>query len=135
MVRYDYLRNVWLSALTLGALAALTTYTQADTTLGIELIRDSTKGNCSICHVIPGIGIPEDAQGNIGPSLEGVGTRLSLEELTERVVDMRHFNPETIMPPYGTTQGLTDVDHRYQGRPILTKDEIAAIVTYLSSLR
>ena len=135
MVRDDHRRDVWLSVVTLCAFATFMTHAQADSTLGIELIRDSTKGNCSICHLIPGIGVPEDAQGNIGPGLEGVGERLSPEELTDRIVDARRFNPETLMPPYGTVEGLVDVDRRYEGRPILTEDEIAAIVTYLSSLR
>src|SRR5690606_37619287 len=106
MVRHDYRRDVWLSVATLAAFATFMTHAQADSTLGIELIRDSTKGNCSICHLIPGIGVPEDAQGNIGPALEGVGERLSPEELTERIVDARRFNPETLMPPYGTVEGL-----------------------------
>ena len=138
MVRHDYLRNVRLNALICGALVALSalvTPAGADTSPGIALIRDSTKGNCSICHLISGIGLPDDAQGNIGPSLEGVGGRLSPEELADRIADARRINPETVMPPYGTTEGLVDVDHRYLGRPILTDSEIDAIVSYLFSLR
>jgi L-cysteine S-thiosulfotransferase len=138
MVRHDHLRNVRLNASIFGALVALgalVTPAGADMSSGIALIRDSTKGNCSICHLIPGIGLPEEAQGNIGPALEGVGSRLSPEELADQVVDARRINPESVMPPYGTTEGFVDVDHRYLGRPILTDSEIAAIVSYLSSLR
>lgn len=102
---------------------------------GLELMRASDKGNCSICHVIPGIGLPDEAQGNIGPTLEGVGERLTLAELRARVVDARTVNPSTIMPPYGSIAGLIDVDRRFRGRPILTPGEIDDVAAYLSSLR
>ena len=105
-----------------------------DPARGLELMRDSGKGNCSICHLVPGIGLPEEAQGNIGPSLAGIGARLSLPELRERITDARIANPGTMMPPYGTTEGLIDVDPRYRGRPILTRDEIGAIAAFLSDL-
>lgn len=135
MVCNNHFRDVCLTVLMLGVVAMVAAPSQADPALGLELMRDSAKGNCSICHLIPGIGLPEDAQGNIGPSLEGVGERLSPQELTERIVDARRFNPDTVMPPYGTIEGLVDVDRRYEGRPILTDDEIAAIVSYLSDIR
>ncbi|WP_195759794.1 sulfur oxidation c-type cytochrome SoxX [Paracoccus sp. S-4012] len=105
-----------------------------DPARGLALMRDSQKGNCSICHLVPGIGLPEDAQGNIGPSLAGVGARLSLAELHARITDARIGNPDTMMPPYGTTEGLVDVDPRYRGRPILTPGEIGDVAAYLSGL-
>ncbi|MBV0893448.1 sulfur oxidation c-type cytochrome SoxX [Paracoccus sp. Z118] len=98
------------------------------------MTRDSDKGNCSICHLVPGIGLPEDAQGNIGPSLAGIGSRLTAKELRERITDARIANAATMMPPYGTTEGLVDVDPRHRGRPILTPDEIGDIAAYLSGL-
>lgn len=105
-----------------------------DPARGLELMRDSEKGNCSICHLVPGIGLPEEAQGNIGPSLEAVGARLSLRELRERITDSRIANPDTMMPPYGTIDGLRDVDPRYRGHPILTPGEIGDVVAYLAGL-
>ena len=101
---------------------------------GLELMRDSEKGNCSICHLVPGIGLPEDAQGNIGPSLAGVGARLDPAELQARIADARTANPDTMMPPYGSIEGLIDVDPRYHGRPILTPGEIVDVAAYLSRL-
>lgn len=104
-----------------------------DVERGLELMRDSTKGNCSICHMIPGIGLPEEAQGNIGPPLSGIGTRLSEDQIRERITDARRANPATVMPPYGVVAGLIDVDPRYSGS-ILTADEIADIAAYLHTL-
>ena len=135
MVRYHHLRNLWLTLTAVGSLGFANPAAAQDAERGLELIRASEKGNCSICHLVPGIGLPDEAQGNIGPSLEGVGARLTPAELRARIVDARAMNPETIMPPYGSTEGLVDVDKRYRGRPILTAGEIADIVAYLSSLR
>lgn len=102
---------------------------------GLELMRDSTKGNCSICHVIPGIGLPEDAQGTIGPPLAGVGGRLTRAEIAARITDPRIANPDTIMPAYGVSIGLVDVAAAWRGRPILTGPEIDAISGWLAEQR
>ena len=101
---------------------------------GIAILRDSTRGNCTICHLIPGAGLPEAAQGTLGPSLAGVGRRLSRADIRARIHDARDFNPATLMPPYGTTSGLTDVAAAYAGRPILQPAQIDAVADYLSGL-
>lgn len=133
MVSDDHNRNVWLSVLL--ALLLPTPAATADAAHGLELMRDSKKGNCSICHVIPGIGLPEEAQGNIGPPLAGVGTRLDTQSLLQQVRDARVTNPATMMPPYGSSARLVNVDHRYAGQTILTDEEIKDVVAYLSGLR
>ena len=135
MVRYHHLGNLWLTLTAVGSLGFADPAAAQDAERGRELIRASEKGNCSICHLVPGIGLPDEAQGNIGPSLEGVGARLAPAELRAQIVDARTMNPETVMPPYGSIDGLVDVDKRYRGRPILTAGEIADIVAYLSSLK
>jgi len=135
MVRYHHLRNFWLTLPAVGSLGFADPASAQDAERGLELMRASEKGNCSICHLVPGIGLPDEAQGNIGPSLEGVGARLTPAQLRAQIVDARAMNPETIMPPYGSIEGLVDVDKRYRGRPILTAGEITDIVAYLSSLR
>lgn len=128
MVRYDHLRTVGLIVLLAQPAAA------QDATRGLEVMRDSERGNCSICHIIPGIGLPDEAQGNIGPSLAGVAGRLTPAEIHQRLVDARVLNPATMMPPYGTTAGLADVARPYRDRTILTPDEIADVSAYLATL-
>ena len=87
------------------------------------------------CHRIPLAGIPNGAFGNIGPSLQGVGKRLSAAQIKERIVDPRRISPDTLMPAYGSTEGLYRVQKAYENRPILTEAEIDIVVTYLSSLK
>lgn len=101
---------------------------------GVAIMRDSARGNCTICHLIPGAGLPEEAQGTLGPPLAGVGRRLSRLDIRARIHDARAFNPATLMPPYGTTAGLTDVSAASMGRAILQPAEIDALADYLSGL-
>ena len=135
MVRHRHRRNLRLSLALAASLGPALAASAQDAAHGLELMRASDKGNCSICHLVPGIGLPAEAQGDIGPTLEGVGARLSPAELRAQIVDARALNPATIMPPYGSISGLVDVDRRFRGRPILTAGEIDDVVAYLSSLR
>jgi len=89
-------------------------------------------GNCLLCHAIPGADRPA---GNVGPSLAGVAKRLSPAEIRERIVDASRFNPQTVMPPYGRTDGLHDVASRYRGKPLLTPEQIDDVVAFLLTLK
>jgi sulfur-oxidizing protein SoxX len=89
-------------------------------------------GNCLLCHAIPGADRPA---GNIGPSLGGIGSKYSERQLRERIVDASRFNPKTVMPPYGRTEGLHDVASQYRGKPLLTREQIDDLVAFLLTLR
>jgi sulfur-oxidizing protein SoxX len=52
-----------------------------------------------------------------------------------RIVDASRFNPDTIMPPYYRTEGLIRVAPAFQGKPILTAEQIEDVVAYLATLR
>ena len=93
---------------TLPALLAVATVLggAGDPARGRAVVADRTRGLCTLCHNVPGITGP---QGDIGPGLAGVGARMTLDELRARVADPRGANPETIMPAFGTTDGLTRV--------------------------
>jgi sulfur-oxidizing protein SoxX len=52
-----------------------------------------------------------------------------------RIVDASRLNPNTIMPPYYRTEGLTRVAPAYQGKPVLSAEQIEDVVAYLATLR
>lgn len=88
---------------------------------------------CLLCHGGP---FPEVTfQGTIGPSLTGVGSRLTEGQLRLRLVDPASINPETVMPRFYTVTGLNRVAPQYQGKPILTAGQIEDVVAYLATLR
>ena len=73
--------------------------------------------------------------GNLAPSLEGVGARLSEGQLRLRIVDSSKANPQTIMPSYYRTAGLTRVAPASSGKPILDPQQVEDVVAFLVTLR
>jgi sulfur-oxidizing protein SoxX len=106
-----------------------------DVERGRAVVADARKGNCVICHAIPMAGLPPDAFGNLGPSLAGVGLRLTPEILRRRIIDPRTASPETIMPGYAVSTGLYRVQQAYAGKPILTPAEVEDVVAFLVTLK
>lgn len=133
MVRYDNCANFWL--ITGLLLSSAAQAQQPDPVRGAEVAMDFERGNCTICHVIPGLPVPVEAQGDLGPSLDGVGARMTDAELWQQITDPRIVMGETIMPAYGSVDGLVDVAPEYRGRPILTKAEIDDLVAFLEELQ
>jgi len=142
MVRNHHHRNVRLIALLLLSampaaaqeLAQPLTGQPGDAARGKAVAVNSDLGNCLICHAIPIPEVPEGAAGDLGPSLAGVGGRMSAAELRQRIVDPKAINPDTIMPGYFVTEGLTRVQNQYEGRPVLTGQQIEDLVAYLMTL-
>lgn len=92
------------------------------------------QGNCVICHKLP---IPEVAFriGNVGPDLTEVASRLSPGEIRMRIVNPKLLNEETIMPAYYRVSGFNRVQPRFEGKPMLTAEQVEDLVAYLSTLK
>ena len=78
---------------------------------------------CSACHQLDAVG----AVGGVGPSLNGVGSRLSLEELTESIMDPNAVIAEICPagPCPANVMPQTFVDQ-------LSPEQVDALATYLS---
>ncbi|MDE0522650.1 MAG: sulfur oxidation c-type cytochrome SoxX [Boseongicola sp.] len=103
-----------------------------DPARGEALLLDMRRVSCLICHEISTL--DERDQGQIGPALDGVASRLGNMELRQRIVDARVINPDTIMPPYYSLTGLVDVADRYRGQTIYDAQEVEDVVAYLLTL-
>ncbi|MCW5737867.1 MAG: sulfur oxidation c-type cytochrome SoxX [Enhydrobacter sp.] len=104
-----------------------------DPARGRAIVANRTVGLCLLCHSGP---IPEERfQGNLAPSLEGAGLRSTPGQLRLRLVDARRLNPDTIMPPYYRTEGLTRVARNFQDKTILSAQQIEDVVAYLATLK
>ncbi|SDB73544.1 sulfur-oxidizing protein SoxX [Belnapia rosea] len=104
-----------------------------DAARGRAIVATRQRGLCLLCHAGP---FPEERfQGDLAPSLAGVGTRLTEGQLRLRLVDGRRLNPETIMPSYYRTEGLVRVGPAWQGRTVLSAGEIEDVVAFLLTLR
>ena len=111
---------------------ALTT-TAGDATRGREIVGNRQTGLCLLCHTGP---FPEDRfQGNLAPDLAGAGTRWSAGQLRLRIADAQRLNPQTIMPAYHRSEGLHRVAPAWQGKTLLSAQQVEDVVAYLLTLK
>ncbi len=85
---------------------------------GKQIAFDRKKGNCLACHQIEGGDLP----GNIGPALVAMKARFPDKAvLRAQIWDASKKNPNTMMPPFGRHE-------------ILTEAEIDKVVEFIYSL-
>ncbi len=85
---------------------------------GKNVAFDRKKGNCLACHMISGGSLP----GNIGPPLVAMKARYpDKAALRAQIWDATAKNPNTIMPPFGKHQ-------------ILSEKEIDLVTEFIHSL-
>jgi sulfur-oxidizing protein SoxA len=90
---------------------------------GAKLVADRTRGgSCIACHVMGPAG-GADLPGNVGPDLSEIGNAGRDDEwLFNYVNDARVYNPQTVMPPWGT-------------HGIFNEAETGHIVAFLKTLK
>jgi len=104
-----------------------------DAARGRAIVANRSVGLCLLCHSGP---IPEERfQGTLAPSLVGAGARWSVGQLRLRIADGARLNPDTIMPPYYRTIGLQRVAKAFEGKTILTAEQVEDVVAYLTTLK
>ncbi len=106
---------------------------QGNAARGEAIANHRSQGLCVLCHALPGQN--PALQGDIGPPLAGVGARLDAETLRQRLLAPERFNPDTVMPAYGRSQGLQQVALAQQGKPLLNAAQIDDLVAWLATLR
>ncbi len=85
---------------------------------GKAIAFDRKKGNCLACHQIDGGSLP----GNIGPPLIAMKARFpDKAKLRAQIWDATKANPNSIMPPFGRQQ-------------ILSESEIDKVVEFVYTL-
>src|SRR5688500_16140092 len=103
-----------------------------DPSRGREIVM-GRDGNCLLCHAIPET--RQRFMGNVAPPLSHVATRLTPGQIRLRVVDPTRLNPDAVMPAYYRVEGLDRVARPFQGRPILSAQQVEDVVAYLSTLK
>ena len=104
-----------------GAMQEVATPIEGNPEKGMELAFDRGRGgSCLACHVMGEKTGP--LPGNIGPDLALVGNGNRPDDyLYNYIYDARAFNPQTVMPPWGTNG-------------VFSPDEIKDIVAFLKTL-
>ena len=96
---------------------------------GFRIITTGTLGNCVACHALPG---QRDVPSTFGPSFDKVGGRLNAAALRLWITDARQMKPDTLMPPFGTTQGT---NNSVRAQAMLSEEQIEHVVAALQTLR
>jgi sulfur-oxidizing protein SoxX len=100
---------------------------------GRAIVANRSVGLCLLCHSGP---IAEERfQGDLSPSLAGAGSRWSAGQLRLRIVDGSRLNADTIMPAYYRTGGLQRVARTFEGKTILSAEQVEDVVAYLATLK
>lgn len=112
-----------------------------DPAAGVEVVSNRGGGNCVACHEVSAL--PDvQFQGNIGPALDGVGSRWTEGELRGILVDAKHMFPDTRMPSFYRVDGFIRPGDAFTGRaanpetfgPLLTPQQVEDTLAYLMSL-
>jgi sulfur oxidation c-type cytochrome SoxX len=76
---------------------------------GKEIAMSKSDRNCATCHQLPG----DEWPGTVGNSLLHYKTRgYTDDRVYQQLYDARKFNPNSIMPPFGSHNLLSDQDLR-----------------------
>ena len=121
-----------------GAIEASLTGTAGDAASGAKIMGSRAMGNCVACHEITGLGAA--FPGNVGPMLDGVGSRWSEAELRGIVANAKLVYDGTIMPAFYKVDGFTRPGNAYTGKaaetlaPLLTAQQIEDVLAFLMTL-
>ncbi len=102
---------------------------------GRKAFADRKRGNCLACHQNPDM--PELLfHGEVGPSLEGVGENYEAPFLRALLTNAKAVFPGTIMPAfYVDTATQNRVAPKFQGKTILSAQEVEDVIAYLLTLK
>ena len=121
------------NALAADSIPASLTGAKGDPARGRAIVANRQVGLCLLCHKGP---FPEERfQGDLAPDLAGVGARLPEGRMRLRIVDSTKLNPQSIMPAYYKSEGLTRVAPAFRGKTVLTAEQIEDVVAYLITLK
>jgi len=124
-----------------GAVAESLTGVPGDPVKGAETAATKSLGNCVACHQVTALSKYEP-HGNIGPSLDGAGSRWEESQLRGIVAGAKHTFADTVMPSFYKVSGFIRPGDGYTGKaapaeikPILSAQDVEDVVAFLTTLK
>ncbi len=116
------------------AILASLTGQAGDAANGKKVFLNRKKGNCLACHVVTSLS-DQPFHGNVGPPLDGIASRMSEGEMRLRLVNPKVVNEASIMPAFYRTEGFERVLKDFQGKSILSAQEVEDVLAYLQTMK
>jgi len=125
-----------------GAVAVSLSGVTGDAVAGKEVMTNRGLGNCVACHAVTALAdVP--FHGEIGPPLDGAGSRWSEAELRGIVANSKMTFEDSMMPSFYKTKGYIRPGDAFTGKaaegdelpPLLTAQQIEDVVAYLMTLK
>lgn len=125
-----------------GAIETSLTGVAGDAANGAAILANRGKGNCVACHAVTALAdVP--FHGEVGPLLDGAGSRWSEAELRGLVANAKMTFDGTIMPAFYKTSGYIRPGNAFTGKaaetpelpPLLTAQEVEDVVAFLMTLK
>lgn len=105
-----------------------------DAAKGRDYFLNRRLGNCLACHANADMA-SEPFHGEVGPSMDGAGSRWSESQLRAIVINSKQvFGDETVMPAFYRVSGKSRVREQFQGKTILEAQQVEDVVAYLLTL-
>lgn len=106
-----------------------------DAASGKKIFANKKLGNCLACHANSDMA-DQQFHGEIGPSLDGAGTRWKEGQLRTLMVNAKAiFTEQTVMPGFYSLDVGADVRKDLIGKTILEAQQIEDLVAYLRTLK
>lgn len=125
-----------------GALAVSLTGQPGDAEAGKKVMTTRGLGNCVACHEVTAL-LDFPFHGNVGPTLDGVGSRWEEAELRGIVANSKMMFEGSMMPSFYKKAGYIRPGNAYTGKAsaeadletLLSAQQIEDVVAYLMTLK
>ena len=97
---------------------------------GRQVFQSREQGHCVLCHQIQNLNA--EFQGNLGPDLTEVGSRLTPGQIRLRIIDYERVLSGVTMPSYYRIHDLNQVGDDYENQSVLTAQQVEDLVVFLS---
>ena len=117
-----------------GTIAVSLTGQAGNAEEGAKVFMNRKQGNCLACHMNADMA-EQPFHGEVGPPLDGVADRWSEAELRGIVTNSKEMFPDTIMPAFYRDAGFARPLEKFEGKSILTAQQVEDVVAYLLTLK
>lgn len=117
-----------------GVVETSLTGVAGDPAEGRKVFANRKQGNCLACHANADLS-EQSFHGEVGPMMDGVADRWSEAELRGIVSNAKMMFEGTIMPAFYIDSGYTRPLEKFDGKSILTAQQVEDVVAYLMTLK